>query len=194
MRSDNEIRTATAQTAKRETAEIEIRRLTEEDAQDFYRLRLEALEREPQAFSASPEEHRAMTVDTIARRLGSASGDRNFVLGAIAEARMVGMAGFYQEEGPKTRHKGHIWGVYVSESWHRKGIARVLLSELIERVRAKPELEQLYLAVAVGQDSAKRLYESLSFEVYGREHHAIKIGNTYVDEDLMVLRLRRETS
>ena len=171
--------------------QVEIRRLTEDDAQDFYTLRLEALEREPNAFGQSPEEHRAMTVETIARRLGAGSGDRSFVLGAIANDRLVGIAGFYQEEGAKSRHKGRIWGVYVTEAWRGKGIARVLLSEVIERARAKPELEQLSLAVAAGQHSAKHLYESLGFEVYGREPRAIKFGNDYIDEELMVLRPRR---
>jgi ribosomal protein S18 acetylase RimI-like enzyme len=170
--------------------QIEIRRLTENDAQDFYLLRLEALERESQAFSSSPEEHRAVTGETIAKRLALAAGDRNFVLGAIANDHLVGMAGFYQDEGAKNRHKGRIWGVYVTQEWRGKGIARVLLSEIIERARAKPEVEQLLLAVAVGQDRAKGLYESLGFEVYGREPRAIKIGNTYIDEDLMALRLR----
>jgi len=170
--------------------QIEIRRLTEDDAQDFYLLRLEALEREPQAFSASPEEHRAMTVETIGRRLGAGSGGRDFVLGAIADNHLVAMAGFFQDEGAKNRHKGKIWGVYVNQNWRRKGIARVLMSELIERVRAKSELQQLLLSVANGQDAAKQLYESLGFQVYGREPRAIKIGSNYVDEDLMVLRLK----
>jgi ribosomal protein S18 acetylase RimI-like enzyme len=178
------------QTSCSPPVEIEIRRLTENDAQDFYLLRLEALEREPRAFSASPEEHRTMSVETIAKRLALAAGDRNFVLGAIANDRLVGMAGFYQEEGAKNRHKGRIWGVYVNQDWRGKGIARVLLSEIIERARAKPEVEQLLLAVAVGQDSAKQLYESLGFEVYGREPRAIKLGDRYVDEELMVLRRR----
>jgi len=170
--------------------QIEIRRLTHDDAQDFYLLRLEALEREPQAFSASPEEHRAMTVETIGKRLGAGSGDRNFVLGAIADNHLVGMAGLYQEAGAKNLHKGRIWGVYVNQNWRRKGVARVLLSELIERARAKPELEQLLLAVATAQDAAKQLYESLGFQAYGREPRAIKVGSSYVDEDLMVLRLK----
>jgi len=170
--------------------QIEIRRLTEDDAHDFYRLRLEALQREPQAFAASPEEHRAMSVETIAKRLAAGSEDRNLVLGAIADDRLVGMAGFFQDEGAKSRHKGRIWGVYVTEEWRGKGIARVLLSEIIERARAKPELEQLLLAVAAGQDAAKHLYESLGFEVYGCEPRAIKVGDNYVAEDLMALRLR----
>ena len=170
--------------------EIEIRRLTDNDAQDFYLLRLEALEREPGAFSSSPEDHRTITLETIAKRLGLAAGDRNFVLGAIVSNRVVGMAGFYQEEGAKNRHKGRVWGVYVNQEWRGKGIARVLLSEIIARARAKPEVERLLLAVADGQGAAKHLYESLGFEVYGREPRAIKVGDDYVDEDLMVLRLR----
>jgi ribosomal protein S18 acetylase RimI-like enzyme len=190
MASAKQVRRREAQSSMRAAPEIEIRRLTGKDAADFSRLRLEALKREPQAFSASPEEHRAMTRDAIAKRLGSGSDDRNFVLGAVAENRLVGMAGFYREPQPKNRHKGHIWGVYVSQQWRGKGIGRMLLSELIQRARAEGEVEQLQLGVAVGQNPASQLYRSLGFEVYGREPHAIKIGDDYVDEDLMVLRLK----
>ena len=170
--------------------EIEIRRMTESDAPAFYSLRLEALEQEPEAFSASPQEHRALTLEAIAKRLGSAPQDRNFVLGAFVDEVPVGMAGFFQEEGAKNMHRSRIWGVYVVPQWRRKGIARVLLAEIIRRARSRPELEQINLAVATVQEPAIRLYKALGFEIYGKDLRAIKVGDRYLDEDLMVLRLR----
>jgi len=190
MPSPKQARSAGRQGATRAAAKIEIRRLTEKDAREFYRLRLEALEREPQAFGESPEEHRAMTLDMIAKRLGSTSDDSNFVSGAFVADRLVGMAGFYQQHGAKSRHKGHVWGVYVTEEWRGKGVARKVLAELVQMARSIPQLEQLHLGVAAGQNAAKRVYESLGFEAYGCEPRAIKLANSYVDEDLMVLRLR----
>lgn len=172
--------------------QIEIRRLTAEDAHAYYGLRLEALEREPRAFSESPEEHRRITIDSIAQKLGSNEEDAEaLILGAFTEDAFIGMAGFARFAGPKKRHKAMIWGVYVKAEWRRKGIARVLLSEVLERAKSMSGLEQVFLSVNTEQTAAKKLYESLGFEVYGREPRTLKIGDDYVDEDLMVLRLSR---
>jgi ribosomal protein S18 acetylase RimI-like enzyme len=172
--------------------QIEIRRLTAEDAHAYYGLRLEALEREPLAFSESVEEHRGITTETIAQRLGSnqESAD-SFVLGAFTEDLFVGMAGFARFTGPKRQHKALIWGVYVKPEWRRKGIAQVLLSEIVERAKAIPGVEHILLSVATAGIAAKQLYESQGFEDYGREPRTLKIGDRCVDEDLMILRLVR---
>lgn len=171
--------------------QIEIRRFLEPDAQAFYRLRLEALEQEPNAYTESPEEHRQMTARALAK-LGSDSRDNTqVVLGACANEEFIGLAGLAQLDGRKTKHKARLWGVYVKPEWRRKGVARVLVSELIKRARSTPGLEQITLSVATTQTPAIQLYRSLGFEVYGRAIRALKVGEGYVDEELMVLHLNR---
>jgi len=87
---------------------MEIRFLTGHDASEWWRLRREALEGDPEAFSASAEEHRCLSLEEVRKRLGSEGGDQ-FVVGAVQEGRLIGTAGFYREKNLKTRHKGRIW-------------------------------------------------------------------------------------
>ena len=166
---------------------MEIRALTWADVAAFQRIRRERLEQEPRAFAESLAEHDSTSAETIAKRLESSSPD-NFVMGAFAPGGdLVGMMGFARNLREKCRHKGLIWGVYVQPAWRKQGVARAMLSELIERVKANPGVEKIMLTVAADQMAAKRLYESLGFEACGQEKHARKVDGDYVDEDHMVL-------
>ena len=171
-------------------SDVKIRVLTERDAEEFWNLRLEALEREPQSFIDSPVEHRALGRELWAARLRGKI-NASLMLGAFFKGDLVGMAGFFRERHLKTRHKGRIWGVYVRANSRGKGLGRGLLVALLQRVKKLPGLEQVSLSVSSSQTAAKKLYQSLGFESFGVENRALKVGDQYLDEEYMVLRFNK---
>jgi len=60
----------------------------------------------------------------------------------------------------------------------------------ISRARNIPDLERLVLSVVTTNEAALQLYLSLGFASYGIEHGALKLGDKYLDEDLLFLRLK----
>jgi ribosomal protein S18 acetylase RimI-like enzyme len=168
---------------------MEIRILTAEDANQGWRLRREALESDPEAFSASSDEHQRLSLEDVRKKL-DAAGQDSFVVGALQHGRLAGMAGFYRETGIKTRHKGRIWGVYVTPEKRQGGIGRKLLQFLLERARAMAGLDQIHLSVTTPQTAAAQLYRSMGFGSFAVEPRALKIGGRYIDEQYMVLRLK----
>lgn len=167
---------------------MEVRFLNPDDAREWLRLRLEALRDDPTAFSASFEEYQSLSLDEVKKRLWSAQDA--FVVGAFEEKALAGMAGFYREQGAKSRHKGRVWGVYVTPTKRRQGIARNLMLAVLKRTAEIPDLAQVLLSVTATQGAAISLYHSLGFETFGTEPRALKINDQFVDENYLVLRLR----
>lgn len=166
---------------------MEVRFLNEDDVVEWSRVRREALERDPAAFSSSIEEHQALPVEELRRRL-SANRD-GFVVGAFEDGCLVGMAGFHRETGPKRRHKGRVWGVYVTASKRGQGVGRRLMEALLARAIQIPGVKQVVLSVTSTQQAAVALYRSLGFEIFGTEPRALNVDGRFIDEHYLSLPL-----
>jgi ribosomal protein S18 acetylase RimI-like enzyme len=162
-----------------------IRLLTADDAEAWWHLRVEALRNDPAAFADSTDEHMATTVEAVRERLAASEPRRNFVVGIFEQGKLTGTAGFFRRDNNKERHKGHVWGVYVSPESRGKGAGKALMLELIRRAREIEGLEQITL-VASARMPAQKLYHAVGFESYGVEPRSLKVGDDYVDDVLMV--------
>jgi RimJ/RimL family protein N-acetyltransferase len=165
-----------------------IRKLTENDAEALWQLRMHALESDPVSFAESPEELRRTKVEEYATRLRS-GGAENFVVGAFDGERLIGMTGFYRDALLKRRHIGHVWGVFVSPTARGKSVGRAIVAEVIRSAKTLSGLRCIRLMVAVTQEKARHLYEDANFRIFGIEPRSLKIGDRYVDESHMTLEL-----
>ena len=167
---------------------MRIRTLEPSDVELFYSIRLRGLRENPEAFGSTFAEESAMPAEE--RRSRFHCTDENFVLGALGEVgQLIGVAGFYRAAHLKLRHKGFVWGMYVSPESRGRGVGRALLSSVIERGRALPGLEQICLDVVTVNEAARGLYLSQGFQVYALERMAMKQDGRYYDLEHMVLRL-----
>jgi ribosomal protein S18 acetylase RimI-like enzyme len=168
---------------------MELRLLTPDDAAEWGRLRLESLQNSPEAFSSSAEDHQSLKMEDVRKRI-DASNAGFFIVGAFADGRLAGMAGFHREQGMKSRHKGRVWGVYLTPELRGKGVGRKLLDEVLKRGSMIEGVEQILISVATTQTAAAKLYRSLGFELFGREPRALKVDGHYIDEEHLILQLR----
>jgi len=165
------------------SADDRIRRIRPTQAALYREIRLEALQRNPEAFASTFESENAKPLTWFADRLAGAE-----VLGAFHDAKPFGTAGLLIQQGPKEAHKGLLWGMYVRPSARKTGVGRRLVEAIIEL--ARPRIELIQLAVGRDNEPARRLYSSLGFVEYGIEINAHKQNGLYVDEVLMARDLR----
>lgn len=163
--------------------EIEIRRLTGEDAAPYQSIRLESLRLYPETFSATFEMESAQSPAWFAGRLTQSQ-----VVGAFHVAEIVGIAGLLVHHG-NCAHSGRLIGVYVQDSYRNLGIGRRLVEAILEIAAERIELIQL--SVLTENEPARWLYTSLGFQEYGLERKSHKYAGRYYDQILMAKDLAR---
>jgi ribosomal protein S18 acetylase RimI-like enzyme len=170
------------------TTREQLRLLEASDVDAYRRLRLEALQNEPKAFSSSFETEIGLRLSHYRERFTHSA--ENYVSGAWIDAELIGIVGFVRETAPNREHVGSVWGTYVSPRHRARGVGRRLLADLIERSRRLPGLERLRVTVLSDNAQARRFYESLGFAAWGTETAALKVDGVDYGEIHLGLDLR----
>ena len=156
-----------------------IRLIIPADAALYREVRLEALKQHPEAFGSSFEYESDKSLAWFEDRIAQSE-----IFGAFVDGELQGTAGYRVQDGPKRRHKGLLWGMYVRPAARNLGLGRRLVEAVPKH--ASGHVELLHLTVVSENLSAQRLYTSLGFAEYGREARALKQNGRYYDEILMV--------
>lgn len=167
---------------------IEIIRLEPEDWQLYRALRLEALQTDPQAFGSTYENTLARPESFWRQRLAEAAQEQDqWMLFARLDGRLVGMTGAYLDH----EHPDMAWviSVYVQPAQRGKGISRLLMSAILDKLKARG-LRKARLGVVKRQIPALSLYRSFGFEVVGSETNIM--GHSLAEDEYIMEKVLAE--
>ena len=165
---------------------LAVRRLKGNEAEIYRSIRLEGLERHPEAFGASFDTERAESLAFFSRRLAEST-----IFGVFDDAELLGVAGYFVPQSIKTGHKATLFGMYVREAARGRGVGLQLVEAVL--ADAANSFEDIKLTVVTANPAARRLYERCGFECYGVESRSLKVDGVYYDEALMSRRLGDDT-
>jgi ribosomal protein S18 acetylase RimI-like enzyme len=157
-----------------------IRRLEEADAEAYQALWLRALAEHPEAYGISYEEQAAIGMAQIRETIRLTSPE-HCIFGAFQAGELVGLARFYRHPRTKSHHKAYLGSMYVKAELRGQGVGRRLITAAIEHAHSLRGVEELVLAVTIGNDAARNLYLSMGFTPYALEPAYIKVGERYYD-------------
>jgi RimJ/RimL family protein N-acetyltransferase len=166
-----------------------IRALDEADAAAYRRIRRRALVEHPEAYGATVDELDARTQEEIAVGLAPQPGT-HCMFGAFVEQELVGLASFFRNNNEKLRHRAGLYQMYTAPEYRRLGLGRRLVEAVIDHVRRLEGLEELILAVTIGNTAAELLYLRAGFRPRYVDMGLLKLGNTYYDVLWMSLPLQ----
>lgn len=158
-----------------------VRAATPDDVHVWRALRLDGIERHPQAFILTADEAKSVPIERDAQSL---EGGHRFL--AFLDDTPVGLAGLNRLGISRARHRAEIGPLYVIPGARGKGVADGLISAIKGAAHAAG-IWQLELSVFRENQPAIALYERHGFAVMGKIPNAI-LGALGPEDDLIMVR------
>ena len=148
--------------------------------QEYKNLRLESLKEEPQAFGTSYEDALKDPDEKWIERIERALKEETDILYfAEDKGQVAGLMGAFFKKNEETRESGMVYGAYVRKNYRGRGIGRLLLAKVLERLAIVDGVHKARLMVSVTEKPAKRLYEHMGFEVIDTTDWVLGDGNSH---------------
>lgn len=157
-----------------------VRRLTPADAAAYRALMLRGYAESPHAFTATVREREPVLLDWWIERVSDRPEADHLVIGALDGNALVGVAGLRFERRERTRHKSHLYGMYVAPEARGQGLGRQLVEAVVAQARETPGVCVVHLTVREPNAPARRLYEACGFETFGVEPMALRLDSAFV--------------
>jgi ribosomal protein S18 acetylase RimI-like enzyme len=167
----------------------QVRILGADDATAFQAVRLRSLREHPEAFGSSLEEEADTPIEKTTDFLVN-SLPNNPIFGAFVDDQLVGIINLNRSSRVKTHHRAHIGAMYIAPEARGQKLGRALLDAAIDYARTLDGVEDIVLAVTVGNDAARALYVSAGFQSYSIDPRYIHTAGRYYDIEWMILPLR----
>lgn len=168
---------------------VSVRVLHPGDAAVFQAVRLRSLKEHPEAFGSSYEEEVNRSQEQVAQILTESS--ENVLFGAFESEQLVGILNINRNSRMKTSHRANLGAMYVIPEARGQGAGRLLIDAAVDRAYMMDGVEDVVLAVTVGNEAARHLYIKAGFKLYSIDPRYIRVDDDYFDIEWMILRLQR---
>ncbi len=164
-----------------------IRLLTGTDGAAYQALRLESLQKNPEAFLTTYEEECKLHEDAFSSHLDAAYHPPYFGYFGIwvdvnGNEELAGYIQLSQNYLDKQSHIGLFTNLYFSPRFRGQGLATALFEHIFRLVMEAGKIERLYLTCTAQNKPALAFYKKLGFRRYAVKVKAIKYGSQYDDE------------
>lgn len=162
--------------------DLEIVTLDPTDWEIYKNLRLRALKEDPQAYYSTYADNVTRPNDFWMARLNDAAkGQTQWLVFAKLQRKVVGMMGAFAE---KEIDNAHIISVYVAPEARGQGISKLLMHDLISKIKQNKLIKKITVEVNPIQLPAFNLYKNSGFEEVLRYKMVLGDGK---EHDVVVL-------